>query len=129
VKDTSAIPAKTDRRRFQRILFDAPTSIRTAEGQLTSTLIDISLKGILVKRPDNWLPLDAGEVDVIVQLDDGRTQIQMRADLVHTDSERLGFRCRHIDMDSVSHLRRLVELNLKDPDLLERQLYALVHQV
>lgn len=129
MKDTSATPAKTDRSRFQRILFDAPTSIRTAERQLTSTLIDISLKGILVKRPHNWAPVDAGEVDVIVHLDDGRTQIQMRADLVHTDSEHLGFRCRHIDMDSVSHLRRLVELNLEDPDLLERQLYALVHQV
>ncbi len=128
MKEPSAIVSRSDRRKFQRIWFDAPTHIHTAEQQLTSTLIDISLKGILVRRPDDWPSVDVGDVDVIVKLDEGKTQIQMRATLVHAEPDRLGFRCRHIDMDSISYLRRLVELNLNDPDLLERQLHALMHQ-
>jgi len=32
---------------------------------------------------------------------------------------------QHIDLDSISHLRRLVELNLGDEALLERELAAL----
>jgi len=31
-----------------------------------------------------------------------------------------------IDVDSMTHLRRLIELNLGDPTLLERELKALV---
>ena len=41
------------------------------------------------------------------------------------DGELIGFVCRHIDVDSISHLRRLVELNLGDEALLERELAAL----
>ena len=37
----------------------------------------------------------------------------------------VGMVCRHIDVDSISHLRRLVELNLGDEALLERELAAL----
>jgi hypothetical protein len=34
--------------------------------------------------------------------------------------------CESIDLDSITHLRRLVELNAGDPALLERELTALV---
>jgi hypothetical protein len=33
----------------------------------------------------------------------------------------LGFQVQYIDLDSATHLRRLVELNLGDPALLERE--------
>jgi hypothetical protein len=41
------------------------------------------------------------------------------------EQELLGFVCQYIDLDSISHLRRLVELNLGDGSLLERELAAL----
>jgi hypothetical protein len=37
----------------------------------------------------------------------------------------VGLHCRHIDIESLAHLRRLIELNLGDPALLERELAAL----
>jgi hypothetical protein len=49
----------------------------------------------------------------------------MEVVLTRTQGELLGFVCRHIDLDSISHLRRLVELNLGDETLLERELAAL----
>jgi hypothetical protein len=33
-----------------------------------------------------------------------------------------GLRWKHIDVDSLTHLRRLLELNLTDPGLLNREL-------
>jgi hypothetical protein len=53
------------------------------------------------------------------------TLVQMEVLLTRTDHELLGFVCQHIDLDSISHLRRLVELNLGDVSLLERELAAL----
>jgi len=38
---------------------------------------------------------------------------------------RIGFRWDRIDLDSFAQLKRLVELNLGDPDLLNRELSAL----
>jgi hypothetical protein len=38
----------------------------------------------------------------------------------------VGLRCDRLDVDSMSHLRRLVELNLGDPALLERDLQSLI---
>jgi hypothetical protein len=43
----------------------------------------------------------------------------------HAERGQIGFECEHIDIDSISNLRRLVELNLGDAELLERQLGAL----
>ena len=38
----------------------------------------------------------------------------------------LGLFCHHIDIDSITHLRRLIELNLGDETLLQRELAELL---
>ncbi|MDP3976960.1 MAG: PilZ domain-containing protein [Pseudomonas sp.] len=113
-----------ERRRFQRIAFDAPTGIIQGERRWTVELHDVSLKGLLVKRPPQWDGDPNQPFDASIQLaDDAR--VQMEVVLTRNQGELLGFACRHIDLDSISHLRRLVELNLGDEALLERELAAL----
>jgi hypothetical protein len=51
----------------------------------------------------------------------------MEVRLTHDDHGHLGFVCEHIDLESIAHLRRLVELNLADHNELERELAALIH--
>lgn len=46
--------------------------------------------------------------------------------MAHCNGEQAGLLCLTIDIDSVTHLRRLVELNLGDTDLLERELSHLI---
>lgn len=113
-----------ERRRFHRIAFDARTWLAQGERQWAAELLDLSLKGLLVKCPDDWngdpnLPFEAQ-----IELDDD-TRIQMEVVLTRTHDGLLGFICRHIDLDSISHLRRLVELNLGNERLLERELATL----
>lgn len=113
-----------ERRRFQRIAFDAPTVIAQGERSWTAALHDISLKGLMIEKPRDWngdpnLPFEAQ-----VKLG-SEALVKMEVVLTRTHDDALGFVCRHIDLDSISHLRRLVELNLGDEDLLERELAAL----
>jgi hypothetical protein len=113
-----------ERRRFQRIAFDAPTEIIQGDRRWAVGLHDISLKGLLVKRPPQWDGDPNQPFDASIQLaEDAR--VQMEVVLTRSHDELLGFVCRHIDLDSISHLRRLVELNLGDETLLERELAAL----
>ena len=50
----------------------------------------------------------------------------MWATISHIDGRHLGLCCTSIDLDSITHLRRLVELNAGDPAILERELTALL---
>ena len=113
-----------ERRRFQRIAFDAPTEIIQGERRWTVELHDVSLKGLLVKFPPQWDGDPNQPFNASIQLAED-AHVQMEVVLTHTHGELLGFVCRHIDLDSISHLRRLVELNLGDETLLERELAAL----
>ncbi len=113
-----------NRRRFQRVAFDAATQLVQGERTWDVALHDLSLKGLLVKCPNTWngdpnLPFIAR-----ISLDT-ETRIEMEVVLTRTVNDMLGFICRHIDLDSISHLRRLVELNLGDERLLERELATL----
>lgn len=116
--------AGAEQRAFTRIFFDAETVLTQGDEELLVQLIDISLKGILVRllpgqAPDPEQPLDAS-----IHLG-GDIQICMNLEVVNREEELLGLRCRNIDLDSLTHLRKLVELNLGESDLLERELSAL----
>ena len=52
--------------------------------------------------------------------------VQMDVHLAHDDHQQLGFECENIELESVTHLRRLIELNLADEEELERELAALI---
>jgi hypothetical protein len=120
-------PSETeDRRRNRRVMFDAPVSLQAANGDNYETiLIDISLKGALTRIPDNWQSPPAQPITLRIHLDQADTMICMQSHIAHTEDDAIGFHCESMDMDSITHLRRLVELNLGDEKLLERELAAL----
>ena len=113
-----------NRREFSRIQFDSWAELQQGERVWNAKLIDISLQGLLVEEPRHWdadpnLPLTS-----IIALND-EFRIVMRVQYVHRERRHVGFKCLFMDIDSVSCLRRLIELNLGDPNLVERELVAL----
>ena len=115
----------TERRKFHRVLFDAPAKINRQD-DLIAKVIDISLNGVLLHKPECWQPSIGERVEVTVLLDQSESNtISMQAEVAHQEKDQIGLRCQDIDMESISHLRRLIELNLDDPKLLERELESL----
>ncbi|WP_339511636.1 PilZ domain-containing protein [Pseudomonas sp. RL_15y_Pfl2_60] len=114
----------TERRRFHRIAFDAPTEISQGAKRWEVKLHDVSLKGLMVERPAQWQADQQQLFDVQINLSEV-AKVRMEVTLTRDDSGLLGFVCEHIDLESISHLRRLVELNLGDESMLERDLSAL----
>ncbi|MCW8891061.1 MAG: PilZ domain-containing protein [Sedimenticola sp.] len=113
-----------DRRLFHRILFDAPAILTLPDSEIPTKLIDISLNGALLETTGVIEASLDDRVDLKIQLGD-EIFIDMEAQITHMQTGRLGLRCIYIDMESIGHLRRLVELNLGSADLLERELSAL----
>lgn len=117
-----------DRRYFSRIPFAADAHVVTAEGDmyLNCRVIDVSLNGLLMQRPLDWTASLGDRVMIDLLLDEAQIVIKMQAEVAHMDSASIGFHCQLIDLDSITHLKRLVELNLADEGLLHRELSALI---
>jgi len=114
----------SDRRRFQRIEFDAATELVQGDRRWPVELHDLSLKGLLVRRPEGWDADAEQPFEARVRLADD-AEVRMEVAMTHEEGDLIGFVCQHIDLDSIAPLRRLVELNLGDEALLERELAAL----
>jgi len=115
-----------EKRLFQRIFFESAVEITTPDQGFSTQLIDLSLNGALVELPPGWVPVMDQKVNLEIQLSDGETTINMEATITHIEDNKVGLKRKHIDMDSISHLRRLVELNLGDDELLHRELEHLI---
>lgn len=113
---------ENERRRFTRIDFDACTELQQGDHLYIVTLVDISFNGILVKS-DTPLKLTLGdEVLATIRLQGDDIAIRTPVTLTHQNEQEYGFLIENLDLDSLTLLRRLVELNLGDPTLLEREL-------
>ncbi len=119
--------SSNDKRRFSRVDFNTFTTISRDNHHWQSYLIDISLKGLLIDLPEGWHGNIGDEYKVAVILKEDEVAINMTASIVHIQHNRIGFRCEHIDTNSITHLRRLMELNLGDAELVNRELSMLNH--
>lgn len=115
-----------ERRHYSRIAFASPAQLVLGTQALAVQVLDLSLKGALLRLPaDAELPLGVAAA-LCVPLDEIANEIRMQATVAHVEGARAGLLCHSIDIDSVTHLRRLVELNLGNADLLQRELSALL---
>jgi len=117
---------RDERRRFSRIAFHRPAELEVRGHRTSCDLLDVSLKGALVEVPAGFEhPVGTG-CSLSIHLDAGAAIIRMEGEIAHRKGENLGVRCDEIDLESIAHLRRLVELNLGNDEVLHRELAALV---
>lgn len=117
----------TERRHFIRIQFQTNAHLHLSEGEFAVEVVDISLKGALI-RPHSELFATVGSNGVLdISLGEADAFIRMEVTIAHREGSYFGLACREIDLDSITHLRRLVELNVGDESILHRELIALAH--
>lgn len=115
-----------ERRQFSRIAFHSPAELTTGHRHDQVVVLDLSLKGALLRMPADHAVTRGENCALHIDLGEGSAGIRMQGIAVHVEGLYVGLACRNLDLDSATHLRRLVELNLGDPALLERELGALV---
>ena len=118
-----------EQRHFSRVLFKAKATLSAGHQSHPCEVLDLSLKGALVRvaASEHWTP----NLDCALELDldhDRRVVIRMDARVAHREGRVIGLRCKEIDLDSITHLRRLVELNIGDESVLQRDLNALTSE-
>jgi len=117
---------KHERREFSRIALHRPAIIEVTGARTACELLDISLRGALVQAPAAFGGAVGAACTLNIRLDHGSVTIRMEGTIAHRDSGCVGVRSRVVDLDSATHLRRVLEMNLGDERLLDRELSALV---
>lgn len=101
-----------ERRQFSRVIYQVPATIRQGDHTWSSKVLDLSLKGALLSAPIDWTNGNKEDYAVTFALPESDITLDMDLMLIQENGEYLRFRIDHIDIDSASHLKRLVELNV-----------------
>lgn len=110
-----------ERRQHPRMPFHAEILMQSGNEEWTCNLLDISLDGMLVEPPQNIKINPNNPCAVALFLSDD-VIINARARIRHTSDDRWGLQYIQIDKDSLRHLRKLLEAQLKNTDLIDRDL-------
>jgi len=119
------IPPPEGQRHFSRVPFHAPVHLYLKHQTLDVELLDIALKGALVKTTDPSIVALQDECRLVLCLAHDGMDIEMHGRVVHLEGHNVGVACQYMDVSSLTCLRRLLELNIGDADLMDRELSLL----
>jgi hypothetical protein len=110
-----------NRRNFTRVILSFKAQLTLAGTTQETTILDLSLHGALVSYDSKEENLKNTQGSLHLELSDD-IFIEMAVKVAHQDANSLGLQCQLTDIDSITHLRRLIELNIGDSELLNREL-------
>lgn len=109
-------------RQFRRVPFEAEVQLAAGEHSWSCRLLDIALKGALLESP---VPLNLPPetmARIAIPLPGSAITLDFQAMLAHQEATHLGFKFLHEDLDTLTHLRTLLELNTGDPEGIRSEL-------
>ena len=111
-----------ERRQFSRVIYQVPTEISQGQINVAGSVQDLSLHGLLIQCNESKQLSRDVPVQVSFKLENSNINIQLAATIVSTINTSMRLRIEHLDIDSISHLKRLIELNVGDDELLYREI-------
>lgn len=116
-----------ERRTFSRVPFVADAMLVFAGGHLPAELLDLSLAGALVACADAAAPGRDEPVTLVLVLgSDNALVLEMGARVAHRADDHLGLAFERVELETMVHLRRLLELNLGDAERIKREVFELI---
>ncbi len=115
-----------ENRLFQRVRFAVGAEVEVKGTLYDATLVDISLKGALISVPDHPEPDRGQTCHLMLHLEMSEVTLYFTGMVVRTQDHLVGIKFITIDIDTMIHLRNLLELNSGDPDLIRSELNAFI---
>ena len=121
-----------ERRQYHRVNFDSIASLSANDQSFDCQIIDLSIHGVLLRPHGVLYVKEELEYQLIVPLDTAENKseqkIEMAIKLVRQNPDNIAFKCENLDLDSITHLRKIIELNSGDPSILERDMKTLCEE-
>jgi hypothetical protein len=109
-------------RHYSRVPFDTKVALHVRGRELTVHLVDIALKGALVESDGAQALAIHDPCRLVLALAHGDEAITMVGRIAHLKDSHVGVECLEIDINSLTLLRRLIELNTGDAERTNQEL-------
>lgn len=117
-------------RRFARVEIPLPVRIRCPKATLRGTILDVSLKGVLIELETAGSLSDdcvAESLNIEILSDPDQTVlVELTARIVRESSRTLALAWSSIELDALTHLRELLQANGVEEHQLSRELSELL---
>ena len=111
-------------RYFRRIPFEANVTLSSGQEVWPGELLDVAMKGAMVGT-NAPLPISLGtEYSLCISLSGSPISLDFQAELVHREESRYGFKFISENLETLTHLRKLIELNTGDAETTRSELSA-----
>ena len=115
-----------DKRRFSRVKFIENSFIETGGKTVEVNLLDISLKGAMIEIGDDIAIHNGDTLQLTFHLGKADIILQFKAEVIHRQETRAGLKFTGTDLDTMIHLRSLMEARTMDPDKVRDELGFLI---
>ena len=110
------------KRRFRRVPFATLVTLKSGQEVWTADLLDVALRGAMVGTA-TALPFDVGaKCTLCISLPGTPISLEFQANLVHSEENHYGFKFISEDLETLTHLRKLIELNTGDAEATRTEL-------
>lgn len=111
----------TEQRNYRRINFRTEADVTLKNSIYRCDLVDLALQGALF-RSERELSLPLGsQVPLSIYLPETSIRMEFIGELIHQNGQFYGFIFTSEEAESMAHLRRLLELNVGDAALTEKE--------
>ncbi|MCX7546022.1 PilZ domain-containing protein [Marinicella gelatinilytica] len=114
----------SEKRQFTRIALSKEVTLYSGVSCWQSHIHDISLKGVLLACPDDYV-VKMGDIFRLQIPLENSPSIIMNIRAVHVRDDSFGAEWTQIDMDSFAILKRTIEMNLSKKDALRSDIKSL----
>lgn len=114
-----------ERRKFSRVVLDWPVEIHHQDKSWPALLVDLSFRGVLLNCENMSLDQDA-KVHLHIHIPQSLLDLDLVAHVVRSCGPIYALRLDAMGIDSMSEVRRVIELNLGDDSLLQREMEQLL---
>ncbi|NMC74460.1 MAG: PilZ domain-containing protein [Geobacteraceae bacterium] len=116
----------TNKRRFSRVKCIEKSIVETDSGPHDVMLHDISLKGALVEFGSSPPVREGDRLKLFFQLDHSDVVLHFEAEVVHCRENLAGVKFVEMDLDTMIHLRSLMEARTVNPEQVRHELSFLM---
>lgn len=117
-----------DRRQFERVHYEGEALLdREGHPPVSVEVENLSLKGVLLRNLPVGLAPAAGERARLAIRLSPEASMNMSLEIAFFSGTRLGAKWVEIDVDGMTHLRRLIALNLGDAARVDEELAQMLH--
>ena len=108
-----------ERRRRTRVSVQFEVTVRIGQEAIKVETENISLNGMLCKADERLHQGEQGEMRIVLTPE---TVIVTQAKIVRSDPDGIAIAFADIEEDSFFHLKKLVQYNTEDADIIDREL-------